>query len=318
MSLNALERQDGLCLLLPAQWLESDYARELRMRLWSLRQRRVEIHLFDDKLFHDAEVDAVALVVGPEQDLPQPLVFSRGEHVWTPDRSGSAPIKWRGVFDGTTVEAEPTGVRLGDLLNVRRGVATGANGFFVIPERRVRETVAARSALTPLIRRLNGMPDVVTNEVLGRLPDDNRYWLLTATEQSVERLKGLSSYIDHGVDRGFNRRHLCQSRRRWYDLTAEVFRPDLVIGQSTKKVFRILENRAGATLVNNLYGMSWKPDVDELTRAEVLTWLRSQEGQRAITAQSRTQGAGLKKIEPKALLQVQLPPRFKPPQGILA
>ena len=30
MSLNALHPRDGLCLLLPAQWLESDYAQELR------------------------------------------------------------------------------------------------------------------------------------------------------------------------------------------------------------------------------------------------------------------------------------------------
>lgn len=321
MSVNALASADGLCLLLPAQWLESDYAKDLRSHLWCLRNRRVEMHLFDEKLFDDAQVDAVALMVGPERKAPQPLIFSGDARSWTPDRDGPMPNKWRARFDGPAPSnARPStdGNRLGDLLTVRRGVATGANSFFVIPESRVSETVgSARSVLTPMIRRLLGLPDVVTTEILDDLPPGDRYWLLTADEKAVDRLKGLRKYVDDGVEKQLDQRHLCQTRPVWHDLTPEVFVPDLVIGQSTKKVFRILENRAQATLVNNLYGMRWKPDVDQATRADLLDWLRSEDGQAAITAQARTQGAQLKKIEPKALLRVRIPDRFIPPQGTL-
>lgn len=238
MSLNALAPSDGLCLLLPAQWLESDYAKDLRAHLWGLRNRRVEIHPFEDKLFDDAQVDAVALMVGPEQRAAQPLTFSDGTSPWTPDRSGPLPNKWRARFDGLAPSRAPIteGNRLGDLLTVRRGVATGANAFFVIPERRVAETIGtARSVLTPMIRRLLSLPDIVTTEVLEDLPPEDRYWLLTANEKAVDRLKRLSNYVDYGVEKEFDQRHLCQTRPVWHDLTAEVFIADLVIGQSTKK-----------------------------------------------------------------------------------
>lgn len=319
MSLNALAPADGLCLLLPAQWLESHYATPLRSHLWELRNRRVEMHLFEDKLFDDAQVDAVALMVGPEHTDAQPLVFSVGTRSWTPDRDGPLPTKWRARFDepARTIALTTDGNRLGDFLTVRRGVATGANAFFVIPERRVAETVGARSVLFPLIRRLNGLPDLVTAEVLENLPPEDRYWLLLANERSAHSLKGLRAYIDHGLVAGFDLRYLCQTRPVWHDLTAEVFVPDMVIGQSTKKLFRILENRAQATLVNNLYGLRWKPGVEPKSRADLLDWLRDEDGQVAITAQARTQGAQLKKIEPKALLQVRVPDRFTPPQGTL-
>jgi adenine-specific DNA-methyltransferase len=320
MSLNALAPADGLCLLLPAQWLESDYAKDLRAHLWGLRNRRVEMHLFEEKLFDDAQVDAVALVVGPEQKAVQPLIFSGGASLWEPDRGGPLPSKWRARFEGPGLSNAPAteGNRLGDLLSVRRGVATGANAFFVIPERRVAEAVGtARTVLRPLIRRLLSLPDIVTTEVLENLPPEERYWLLTADKKAVDRLKGLSAYVADGVEKEFDQRHLCQTRPVWHDLTAEVFVPDLVIGQSTKKVFRILENRAQATLVNNLYGMTWKSGVDATTRTDLLDWLRSDDGQAALTAQARTQGAQLKKIEPKALLRVRIPDRFTPPQVTL-
>lgn len=319
MSINALSSRDGLCLLLPAQWLESDYASGLRAHLWSLRHRRVEMHLFDDQLFSDAQVDAVVLMVGPEQDNSQQIVFSRGDRTWVPDRSEQGPSRWRSRFDdGGSVANETTGTLLGDLLTVRRGVATGANDFFAIPDHLVADRVGSRSVLTPLIRRLNVLPDIVTPKVLDKLPDEDRYWLLTATEWSIHQIQNLREYVTGGEASGLNQRHLCQARPCWYDITAEVFQPDLMIGQSTKKTFRIIENRAGATLLNNLYGMSWKAGVDGTTRVDLLNWLRSDAGQEAITQEARTRGAGLKKIEPRALKRVQIPSWFRPPQGTLA
>lgn len=318
MALKALQREDGLCLLLPAQWLESDYASALRSYIWSLTARRVELHLFEEQLFNDAEVDAVALIVGPEQSTTQPLSFSRGRDSWQINRGLRAPSRWRPLFTGASATpTAPTGVSLGSFLAVRRGVATGANAFFVVQERVVPETKVARSVLTPLIRRLNGLPDVVTAATLNDLPDEQRYWLLTASQKSWENLKGLRAYVEQGEKAGLDRRLLCQMRRRWYDLTSEVFRPDLVIGQSTKDAFRIVENRAEATLVNNLYGMSWRPAVSQATRAALLKWLRSADGQLAIKAQARLQGAGLLKIEPRALERVQLPDRFRSPEETL-
>ena len=45
-ALHRLASGDGLCLLLPAQWLESNYADRLRQWLWDASSRRVELHSF--------------------------------------------------------------------------------------------------------------------------------------------------------------------------------------------------------------------------------------------------------------------------------
>ncbi|WGL52141.1 hypothetical protein P5P86_19585 [Nocardioides sp. BP30] len=314
MSLTALNPEDGLCLLLPAQWLESDYATGLRDYLWALRRRRVELHLFDKNVFEgDAQVDAVALMVGPQQEADQAIVFSGSGKSRMHTGRAKAPKRWRPLFSGTPTEGSvESGARLSDALTVRRGVATGANGFFVFTESQRKALGLDESTVTPLVRRLLGLPEALTPEWLSERSAEDQYWLLTATQTDVDAFEGLSEYVALGESEPnkFHLRHLCETRAVWFDLTAEVFYPDLVIGQSTKKEFRFVEVGGQATVVNNLYGMRWKPAIDVAVRADVLAWLRSEDGQAAITAHARTQGVGLLKIEPRALLDVPLPERF--------
>lgn len=332
MSLKALGPEDGLCLLLPAQWLESDYASELRAFLWRLRDRRVELHLFDKDVFEgDAQVDAVALMVGPRQATAEPIVFSGDAGSNVDAERAEVPVRWRPLFPRPTAEAsarevsEPDAsaagslVLLSDLLTARRGVATGANQFFVFTEAERARLGLTSSMVTPLVRRLLDLPDVISEATLEEQADDERYWLLTVTPQQVKTSVRLGAYIATGEaeENHYHLRHLCQTRPNWFDLTAEVTFPDLVVGQSTKKVFRFVEVQAKATLLNNLYGLTWRKGISEETKADLLAWLRSEAGQDAVRSQARAQGQGLLKIEPRALLSVRVPGRFAQPTETL-
>ena len=318
MALNALQPEDGLSLLLPAQWLESDYARTLRKRLWTMTDRRIEMRLFDQGLFDDATVDAVALMVGPVTPAAQPVIFSTASAAprVIEDRT-DCPSEWRSLFKrkpGKT--SRPTSV-LGDYVKVRRGVATGANAFFAPTAQQAADANLPKAVIQPIIRRLHDLPDQVTSKSLAALPDDERHVLLTVTAETYEKASG---YLESGEADMAKGRHLCQQRdrqRRWYDLSVDITHPDLVIGQSTKRTFRIIENHAHAAILNNLYGMTWLPGVDKETRAGLLAWLRGSKGQTALRRAARVQGTGLYKIEPKALANLPVPSAFKPPQASL-
>lgn len=105
ISLLHLEPEDGLSLLLPAQWLESQYAQPLRNHLASLTRRRIELRLVDSRLFADAQVDAVVLQVGPERPHPAEFLvstwtrdrLSHRRHTATRDQLGD--ISWRVLFE---------------------------------------------------------------------------------------------------------------------------------------------------------------------------------------------------------------------------
>jgi SAM-dependent methyltransferase len=312
LTLQRLAPSDGLSLLLPAQWLESQYARKLRSRLWEEERRRVELRLVESEdLFGGAQVDAVALLVGAAGDEPRPFRVARWREPEPVElaRTQQVPESWRRVFDDGP-KSEPLTVldddfTLSSLAEVRRGVATGANATFVLGREEARKLPA--KALTRVVTRLVELPDELDDGALASASDRAVGWLLTMTKQQLDESEALQALVRTGEDEGINERVLCKSRKDWYDLTAEVRRPDVIIGAMTQGRFKLVSNPVGATLTNNLYGITWKASTTPVQRSAVLAWLRSDEGQLTLVAAARRQGAGLIKLEPGGLRKLPLP-----------
>jgi SAM-dependent methyltransferase len=312
VTLRLLGPGDGLCLLLPAQWLESQYAAPLRRRLWTLRHRRVELRLFDAALFNDVLVDAVALLVGTQRDEEQPLVVATGDRESrTIDRTGDSPSVWRRLFadlpQRRSARPERDQVRLGELALVRRGTATGDNHFFVLSEAGRRRWRLPGSVLVPAARRLRDFPTVVDQAALDGLGDSVRRWMLVADKSRQRASVRLARYLAHGEAAGVGERALCRRRDDWFDLSEDLFVPDVIVGPMSQGAFRFVDNPARAAITNNLYGIRWHADITEDVRTAVVMWLRSVPGQQALTVVARNQGGGLKKIEPGALRHLVLP-----------
>lgn len=315
-SFNAIAKNDGMCLLLPAQWLEASYASVLRDHLWASDRRRIEMRLFEDGLFEDATVDAVALMVGPEQDDAQPVVITGADNVELQrviDRS-HCPPEFRSLFNpGHVSSSQATGssVRLDDFLTVKRGLATGANAFFALTTAEALTKELPADALVPLVRRLLPFPDRITTEAMSAAEPKDKHVLVAITREMEERDEHASAYVAEGKLRAYDQRFLCQDRPVWFDLAYQVQIPDLIVGQSTKNVFRVVENVARAAILNNLYGMTWRGHVDNQTKSDILEWFRSDDGQGALRRAARVQGSGLFKIEPGALSALELPEGLK-------
>lgn len=305
-----LRPADGVCLLLPAQWLESDYARPLRERLWTEKSRRIELRLVDSRLFPDAQVDAVALLIGTTRSDEQEFAVGLfDDELRALDREGSCPPEWRGLFggSGSAVHEPRESVRLGDIAKIRRGLATGANAFFLLNASEMATSQIPERLLQPVIRRLKLLSDSVTAEELAASTGDTVKSVLMATTADRRASRRLDRYLTVGEESGIDSRLLCQRRDTWFDLAHDAFIPDVIISAMTRRNFRVVTNGAKALITNNLYGWVWKPDVSDSTRNAVVDWLRSPPGQDALHRAARQQGDGLSKLEPKALAAIEIP-----------
>jgi methylase of polypeptide subunit release factors len=329
VSLRQLDPEDGLCLLLPAQWLESDYAAGLRRHLWQASQRRVELRLVESSMFRDARVDAIALLVGVEGKQPAEFTVGtwRSSQPRTVDRTGEVPVSWRGLFEtadrvqSTTAttkrsrrvssidstDGAASSAVLGAVADVRRGVATGHNEFFVISDDVQAEHLVPWSALYPVVRRLAPLPDRLVLRDLDKLDGSEPRWLLVADSRSRAQSVRLDRYLAYGEEIGVPDRELCSRREVWHDLDHDVFIPDVIIGSMSRDNFRIIENAAGAVITNNLYGWVWKDDVPRARQVRLLAWLRSDDGQDALRRVARRQADRLLKLEPGALKSLPVP-----------
>lgn len=308
-SLKHIGPHDGLCLLLPAQWLESNYALKMRQKLLELKNRRVELWLVKSAMFEDATVDAVVLMVGTEKVEEQPLCFAewRGQKPMEVSRDSLATEGWRAKFDRPRVRRAGRSVALDSLGSVRRGVATGANRFFILGDEEIATRNLPRQVLRPLVYRLRPFDAVIDEHAFAALDTSDRRWLLLV-QHGDRGIVAVEDYLMAGERAGMNQSFLCSRRRpHWYDLTRDHVVPDVIIGSMTRGRFHVAANELGASITNNLYGWTWHKSTATPTKKSVLAWLSSSEGQEALRSVARRQGNDLLKLEPRALARMQIP-----------
>ena len=311
-SLAALKPSDALCLLLPANWLEADYARSVRQKLWSVVKRPTELHLFPNVLY-----------LGPERSRRQRLRVVRvsgelnsGFHasaVSEIERVGHTPQS----FSPRKLLASPPRARMGKtedaplgvLATVRRGVATGANAFFLRTKSEADELPVG--ACVPAISRLRELAgDDLDDVEHAQLSSQGvRCWLLHLKPDSA-RDPRVREIIDEGEALSIHERYLCMVRDPWYVLET-IPPPDILVGPMGKEQFRIVVNTVEAIPTNTLYGLRInRRSASSLAGAveSLADWLRGEHGQQAMLSAARNHhGDGLVKLEPGALKQIRIP-----------
>jgi adenine-specific DNA-methyltransferase len=208
----------------------------------------------------------------------------------------------------------------GDLFFVKRGMATGANDFFILtPETAVEYAIPAEflKPILPGPRHLTSA--VIDRDEAGAPLHVRPLYLLACTQppESVEhRHPGLWSYLQTGVAQKIHERYLCASKEVWY--YPEQRQPSLFLatymGRASGKSdtpIRFFLNLSDA-LVTNVY-------LHLYPRSALLRLLAGDRGRMLellgalnrismadVVQNGRSYGGGLHKVEPKELMAMPL------------
>ena len=314
--------------LLPAEFLYVNYGQVLRDYLTS-RVTLLSIHHFDpdEVQFDDALVSSCIVTyrkARPADDTQCEMSF--GGHANEPRVRKHLPVaqlrtlnKWTPSHFGPALE--PSGVRLKDLVVVRRGIATGANDFFIIDSQTAVQYEIPCQYLKPILPGPRYLHDTVIDAAPDGTPrlEGFRYLLAcTASPDEVKRKHpGLWAYFEEGIAQGLPEHHLCAHREVWYFQEKREPAPFLAsyMGRSCDArscPIRFFANFSSALVTNGFLNLYPTPEFSEIlgnnrTRiiefAEVLNAIPSE----AIFHAGRAYGGGLHKIEPKELCAVPLP-----------
>lgn len=315
--------------LIPSEFMDVNYGQQIKDYL--LQQvTLLHIHRFDprDVQFSDALVSSAVVwlrnspppeghaarftfggtLADPLHALQVASTDLAVEHKWT-------RFPMLGVREAT--EARAT---VGDLFKIKRGLATGDNGFFVLDEIEVRARKLPMEALRPILpsaRYVEG--DVIEADAEGLPTNTRRLFLLDPRmDQSDidERFPALSAYLAEGQAQGLPERYLCRSRKRWYDQERREAAPIICtyMGRSDRKSgrpFRFIRNRSQATVANSYLAMYPTPFLQERLTSDPALLDRVWQQLNAIVpevllGEGRVYGGGLHKLEPKELAKVPL------------
>jgi hypothetical protein len=328
LSHNLLAEEAVASWLIPSEFMCVNYGRALREYL--LRHvTLLQVHRFrpDDVQFNDALVSSCVVTYRKKKPkAPYTFTFSSGGSLCEPadkqEVSSEDPSlcnKWNPETIG--VKQNESSVRVEDLFEIKRGIATGANGFFVIGRDIIEKYSIPEKYLKPLLpgpRYLNS--DVVEDAGNGQ-PAVERVRYLLNCDLPPNELKnaypGLWDYMQDGIARGISDCYICSHRKLWY--LQEKRDPPLFLttymGRSSAKnsnPFRFILNRSNAIATNVYIYLYPRPFLENLLeedpdRIASLHRMLNRITPKNLIQNGRTYGGGLHKLEPKELAGLPLP-----------
>ncbi|MFZ0929446.1 MAG: class I SAM-dependent methyltransferase [Syntrophobacteraceae bacterium] len=314
--------------LIPSEFIQTAYGACVRDYL-TRRVQLIRIHQFgqNDPQFENAMV--LPLVIVFRNSNPNPdhnVVLSSGGTIESPELSESINIK---VLRGASRWQIPwrswrqfrnTDVRIGDLFDVRRGIATGANGFFILERRFALRLGIPEIALRPVLPKVRTLDsDIVEREADGYPAIQPQLVLLDCDLPEKEiliRYPKLMEYLESAAEQGILERNLIKSRHPWYK--QEQRDPPRFLctymgrGRGELPPLRFIWNKSDAVATNTYILLYPKPPLDKLLQAEdgaatEIFGLLKKSAVETIDERSRVYAGGLRKVEPGELRQVRLP-----------
>ena len=314
--------------LIPSEFMDVNYGKALKNFLLN-QVELFRIHRFNpgDVQFEDALVSSAVVWFRKKKPTVKNVMFTYGGTLNAPKEAKNISIdtlrkeaKWT-RFPCLPQRSEKTPTpKLKDYFDVKRGIATGGNDFFIMEESRIIELGLPLEFFRPVLpsARYIQITEIESDE-FGNPILPQRLFLLDCrlSEREVqENYPRLWNYLESGRER-IGSGYLCKSRKCWYfqeQREAPIFICTYMGRQNTENssAFRFILNHSKATVTNSylaLYprknlsdSIARKPDLKK-TIWEMLNGITPD----SLHSEGRVYGGGLQKIEPKELLNVDVP-----------
>ncbi|HID62570.1 MAG TPA: hypothetical protein EYP49_07490 [Anaerolineae bacterium] len=318
-----------MAFITPASVFEASYSRQIKDFI--LRQLHLHALItFDETLSVFEGVDTAACVTlleGPTTPARERVV-----HVQIREWPGVETVL-QGIVQGDTVVADWGTIReilpselgprrkwtvighkdsrfddkrfipLADIAHIVRGIATGANDFFVLSDGEVTKWGLDWKNLRPVLTKTREAPGYIFNQDdfarLGR--EGKKRWLLYLTRPVVPGTPE-AHYIEHGEARGLHRRSLVKTRRLWYAMEQREPAP-IYFTYLSRRRSRFIYNQAGVLALNVFLCIYPIPDIcqDETALKALLAVLNSLIARDSLRYVGRTYGGDTIKIEPREM-----------------
>jgi adenine-specific DNA-methyltransferase len=308
--------------LIPGEYMDVNYGAAVKESLTE-RVKLLHIHRFSPKdvQFSDALVTSSIAVF--EKAAPPPsheVLFSRGGSICHPTSVESVPLpalrgarKWSSLpCNGT--ESRSHSATLGDFFHIKRGIATGANGLFVLDRQEALDRGIPDEFLRPVLPSSRIIRDSVIDAGDDGHPKLGRSLVVIDCDLPEEvvrqRYPRFWSYLEAGKRQGVHEGYLASRRCPWYSQERREAAPYLCtyMGRqgSSGNPFRFFPNRSQAIATNAyllLYpkgalkeALDSRPELFDVILG-ILHGIKAED----LIGGGRVYGGGLHELEPKEL-----------------
>lgn len=223
--------QDGLaCWLIPSEFMDVNYGGKVKEYLLN-QVTLLRVHRFSPNDLQFANVLVSTSVIWIKNTQPvcgYSVEFTYEGSISKPSFSHTVSTKtlqksskWnRGFILDTQETSIKSEIKLSDLFQIKRGVATGANNFFILTPEQISQLRIPNELLTPILPSPRYLVNAeIFADKQGNPDFQRKLFLLTCKQQSEElriNYPSVWNYLQQGIDAGISERYLCKHRSLWY------------------------------------------------------------------------------------------------------
>lgn len=209
-------------------------------------------------------------------------------------------------------------VSLGQYASVMRGIVTGANHFFFLTARQIKEHGLPMEFFLRAVGRTRDVDgDHIRDSDLERWESSGRpSWLLVPDGRDMSEFPtSLRAYLERGQAMGLPARPIFRARRPWYKMEHRAV-PPFLFAYLGRRDARFIRNLAGVVPLTCFLCVYPKDDRPEAVE-RLWVVLRHPETVANLRMVGKSYGEGAIKVEPRALERLPIPRRILEESGLM-
>jgi len=221
-------------------------------------------------------------------------------------------------FSRAATEGESNDPVLGEFAKVMRGIATGANEFFFLNNKKAHELGIPTRYLLPAIGRTRDVSgDIIDSTSMKALDEAGKPTLLFSPDSTpIESFpRTVREYLRYGEALELHKRSLISTRRPWYKMEVRVV-PPFLFAYLGRRDARFIRNLAGAMPLTGFLCVYPKSENVEFIN-KLWKILRHPQTIKNLSLVGKSYGSGAIKVEPRGLERLRLPLELVHESGLL-
>jgi len=322
--LQILQTGGRLAFIVPADTCEGVFARALWK--WIAKCYRLDgVATFSPEASPFPGIDTNPIILMLSKETPEKsFIWAKCTRYGTPElkdwassslqtvRSESLNASKRSVEEGiaTGLSRPPRTLQngskiLGDYARVMRGIATGANDYFLMTAERAKDLGIPSDFLIPAIGRTRDVAgeEITANDLADMKARGKATLLFSPDGRSLDEFPiAVKEYLLQGEEMGLNKRSLISTRRPWYKMETRRV-PPFLFAYLGRRNARFIRNRAGVVPLTGFLCVYPRNECGEFIEG-LWAILRDSGTTDNLSLIAKSYGSGALKAEPRALEQL--------------
>lgn len=306
-----------LAYIMPSEFLNSGYGKIVKQYLLDNGSIENIIQIQDEQGAFNSVITTVCIILFVKNKCNNTIKFSKITNVSKISvelvneisiKNITANEKWQKYFE-PLIDFRHTGfIPLSSYGKFKRGIATGANEFFILDANSVKKHNFDKSEVTLCVTRSNQIKHSIFNDnMLEKLIYDNENIYILDVSDKKELLSSfVQQYIQMGENAGYNQRYLTKTRPIWYALEKRNPSP-ILFGVFSRGEIKIIRNYTKAVNLTCYHGFEPKDFVTNDIIDKLFLYLKSNVAKESFNINKRVYGNNLTKFEPNDISKTLVP-----------